>query len=82
MFADGEVRKNIYKPNADKKCLLAVGKLHVAVKESGLLDCGREHVKKCIKQICFQVEKVYIDTKTCDQRTNNSVSNTRYLWQI
>jgi len=24
MFADGEVRKNIYKPNADKKSLPAV----------------------------------------------------------
>lgn len=54
----------------------------MAVKESGLLDCGREHVQKCIKQISFQVEKVYIVKKTCDKRTNNSVSNARYLWQI
>ena len=51
------------------------------VKESGLLDFSRGHVQKCIKQICFQVEKKRKE-KTCDQRTNNSVSNARYLWQI
>jgi hypothetical protein len=66
MFAEFEVRKDIYKPNADKKSLPTAGKLLVAVKESGLLEYSRQHVQRCIKQICFQVEKMYIDKKTCD----------------